>query len=189
MTHALAVLNAHSLQQFMDFSLVHRADYLAAKKRETEQKTLLTPAQNALRPQVNLSLSSGYSSLDEGTGVLNFFSAPGRAPRGPDVGVGVTYQFPPSNNAAHRSADAGAIQRSASRVAHPADVAKHHGCRGHRGGGRAQCRAAVAEGAESGGRLPGRAGGGARKIPVGSGAARGCPDDGRSPDGGGAKPW
>lgn len=99
--HALAALNAHSLQQFLDFSLVHRADYLAAKKRETEQKTLLTPAQNALRPQVNLSLSSGYSSLDEGTGFQNFFSSPGRAPRGPDVGVGVTYLFPPSNNVAH----------------------------------------------------------------------------------------
>jgi outer membrane protein TolC len=96
----LAVLNAHSLQEFFDLALEHRADYLAAKKRETEQKTLLTPARNGILPALNLSLSSGYSSLDEGTGIGNFFAAPGRAPRGPDVGVGVTYQFPPSNNAA-----------------------------------------------------------------------------------------
>ncbi len=96
----LAILNAHSLQQFFDMALVRRADYLAAKKRETEERTLLTRARNAILPQLNLSLSSGYSSLDEGTGVVNFFSAPGRAPRGPDVGVGVTYQFPPSNNVA-----------------------------------------------------------------------------------------
>jgi len=96
----LAVLNSHSLQQFFDLALGRRADYLAAKKRETEQKALLTPARNRILPQLNLNLSTGYSSLDEGTGAVNFFSAPGRAPRGPDVGVGVTYQFPPSNNAA-----------------------------------------------------------------------------------------
>ena len=96
----LAVLDSHSLQQFFDLALGHRADYLAAKKREMEQRTLLTPARNGVLPQLNLNLSTGYSSLDEGTGVANFFSAPGRAPRGPDVGVGVTYQFPPSNNAA-----------------------------------------------------------------------------------------
>ena len=96
----LAVLNAHSLQQFFEMALAQRADYLAAKKREMEEKALLAPARNGILPQLNLNLSSGYSSLDEGTGIGNFFSAPGRAPRGPDVGVGVTYQFPPSNNAA-----------------------------------------------------------------------------------------
>jgi outer membrane protein TolC len=97
---ALAVLNAHSLQEFYSSALERRADYLAARKREREQKTLVTPARNALLPQLNLNLSTGYSSLDEGTGIVNFFSSPGRAPHGPDVGVGVTYQFPPSNNAA-----------------------------------------------------------------------------------------
>lgn len=97
----LAVLNTHPLSQFYDLALAHRADYLAAKKREVEEKTLVTPARKALLPQLNLNLSTGYSSLDEGTGVGNFFSSPGRAPRGPDVGVGVTYQFPPSNNTAY----------------------------------------------------------------------------------------
>lgn len=96
----LAALDSHSLQQFFDMALERRADYLAAKKRETEQKALLVPARNGVLPQLNLNLTTGYSSLDEGTGVASFFSAPGRAPRGPDVGVGVTYQFPTSNNAA-----------------------------------------------------------------------------------------
>ena len=99
-SQALAVLGAHSLQQYYDLALAGRADFLAAKKREMEQKALLSPARNGVLPQLNLSLSSGYSSLDEGSGVGNFFGAPGRAPRGPDVGLGVTYQFPPSNNAA-----------------------------------------------------------------------------------------
>ena len=60
----------------------------------------MAPARNGLAPKLNLKLSTGYSSLDEGTGVANFFAAPGRAPRGPDVGVGVNYQFPPTNNSA-----------------------------------------------------------------------------------------
>ncbi len=97
----LAALNSHSIDDFYNSALEQRADYLAAKKREAEEKTLVTPARNSLLPQLSLNLSSGYSSLDEGTGVGNFFSAPGRAPRGPDVGVGLTYQFPPSNNAAY----------------------------------------------------------------------------------------
>ena len=46
----LEVLSAHSLQQFFDLALERRADYLAAKKREMEQKTLLTSARNGLLP-------------------------------------------------------------------------------------------------------------------------------------------
>lgn len=60
--HALAVLNAHSLQQFFSLALQGRADYLAAKKRETEQKALLVPARNGLLPQLNLNLNTGYQA-------------------------------------------------------------------------------------------------------------------------------
>jgi outer membrane protein TolC len=108
---ALAVLNSHSLQQFFVSALAGRGEYLAARKREMEQRALLTPARNALLPQLNLNLSSGYSSLEEGTSFINYFDSPGRAPRGPDVGVGVTYQFPPSNNAAR-----GALMQAQSNV-------------------------------------------------------------------------
>jgi outer membrane protein TolC len=96
----LAVLNALSVQQYVYLALESRADYLAARKRDEEEKALLTAARNGILPQLNLSLSTGYSSLEAGTGVTNFFGAPAKAPRGPDVGVGVTYQFPPSNNTA-----------------------------------------------------------------------------------------
>ncbi len=96
----LAVLNALSVQQYVHLAMESRADYLAARKREEEEKALLTAARNGILPQLNLSFNSGYSSLEAGTGVTNFFGAPAKAPRGPDLGVGVTYQFPPSNNAA-----------------------------------------------------------------------------------------
>jgi outer membrane protein TolC len=99
-SRALAIVNTNSIQQFFDLALVRRADYLAARKRETEQKTLLTAARNGTLPQLSLNLSSGYSSLDEGTGIVDFFRAPGRAVRGPNLCAGITYQFLPSNNAA-----------------------------------------------------------------------------------------
>jgi outer membrane protein len=108
---ALAILNAHPLQRFFDLALERRADYLADKKREIEQKTLLTPARNATLPQLDLSLNSGYSSLSEGTGFVDFLRSPGRAPRGPDVGAAISYSFPPRNNAA-----LGALMRAQSSV-------------------------------------------------------------------------
>ena len=97
---ALAVLNAHSLQQFLGLALQGRADYLAAKKRETEQKALLVPARNGLLPQLNLNLNTGYSSIDLGGSFGDYISTPGRSAHGPDAGVGVSYRFPPRNNAA-----------------------------------------------------------------------------------------
>ena len=99
-SQVLATINAYSAQQFYGFALAHRADYLAARKRETEAKTLLAPARNGVRSEVDINLSTGYSSLEEGTGIGSFFGAPGRAPRGPDLGISVTYQFPPRNDAA-----------------------------------------------------------------------------------------
>ncbi len=93
-------MDSYSSQQFYDSALEHRADYLAAKKREMEQKALLAPAHNAILPQLNINVSSGYSSLDAGTAFSNFFSSIGHAPRGPDLGAGMTYQFPPSNDSA-----------------------------------------------------------------------------------------
>jgi len=97
---SLAMLNSHTPQEFFSLALARRADYLAASKRETEERALLTPARNAILPRLNLGLSTGYSSLEEGTSIAEYLGAPGRAPRGPDVDIGITYQFPPSNNAA-----------------------------------------------------------------------------------------
>jgi outer membrane protein TolC len=99
-SQASALADTGVVRRFYDLALTNRADYLAAKKRETEQRTLLTAARNATLPQFNLNLGSGYSSLDEGTGFLDFLRAPGRALRGPDVVAGLTYRFPPSNNVA-----------------------------------------------------------------------------------------
>ena len=185
-TRSWRVLNAHSLQQFFDLALEHRADYLAAKKREMEQKTLLTPARNGVLPQLNLNLSTGYSSLDEGTGIANFFSAPGRAPRGPDVGVGVTYQFPPSNNAALgalmlaqsnvRQAELRTLQTSQSIMA--SVVTAVGGVRN----AALQLQRAREAVAASQAALDGER----EKYRLGCGATCRCVDDGRPADGGGA---
>jgi outer membrane protein TolC len=97
---ALAAVGTNPIQNYFDLAITRRADYLAAKKRETEQATLVTAARNGVLPQLNLNLSSGYSSLEEGTGVLDFLRSPGSAVRGPDASAGITYRFPPSKDAA-----------------------------------------------------------------------------------------
>jgi outer membrane protein TolC len=97
---ALAAVEANSLQQYFELAMARRADYLAAKTREKEQSTLVAAARNGVLPQLTLNLSSGYSSLDEGTGVADFFRSPGHAARGPDASAGITYRFPPSNDTA-----------------------------------------------------------------------------------------
>jgi outer membrane protein TolC len=96
----LAALDPKAIQQFFDLAQKRRADYLAAKRRDAEQRALLVAARNTLRPQIDLNLNSGYSSLAEGTGLLDFLRAPGRTVKGPDLGAGITYRFPPSNNTA-----------------------------------------------------------------------------------------
>ena len=97
---ALAAIDANSLQRYFDLAMARRADYLAAKTREKEQSTLVTAARNGTQPQLTLNLSSGYASLEEGTGVSDFFRSTGHAARGPDATAGITYRFPPSNDAA-----------------------------------------------------------------------------------------
>jgi outer membrane protein TolC len=97
---ALAAIDANSLQRYFDLAMARRADYLAAKTREKEQSTLVIAARNGTQPQLTLNLSSGYASLEEGTGVSDYFRSTGHAPRGPDATAGITYRFPPSNDAA-----------------------------------------------------------------------------------------
>ncbi|HUB02714.1 MAG TPA: TolC family protein [Terriglobales bacterium] len=97
---ALSAIDANTIQQYFDLATVRRADYLAAKTREKEETTLLGAARRGTLPQLTLNLSSGYSTLDEGTATADYFHSLGRAPRGPDASAGITYRFPPRNDAA-----------------------------------------------------------------------------------------
>jgi outer membrane protein TolC len=78
----------------------NRADLLAAEQRIDEARTLLAGSRNLTRPQLNLSFNTGYSGLEEGTGVSKFFASPFRGLQGPDAFAGVNYSVPITNNTA-----------------------------------------------------------------------------------------
>jgi outer membrane protein TolC len=87
-------------RRYIELALSQRSDYLAARKRAEAERTLLPQAKNALRPAVDVTLSSGYSGLREGIYPPSYLSALFHGVRGPDAMAGVSYEFAPRNNAA-----------------------------------------------------------------------------------------
>ena len=88
------------VRRYIELALLQRSDYLGAKKRVDAERTLLAPALNALRPSVDLTLSTGYSGLREGLYPWSYFGSAIHGVRGPDATAGVRYEFAPRNNAA-----------------------------------------------------------------------------------------
>lgn len=91
---------APCMDYYADEALQRRADYLASERRYAEAKILLNAAQNRLLPQVNLNLAAGYSGLQEGRQFSDFLAASHVGVPGPTTTAGITYSFPPSNQAA-----------------------------------------------------------------------------------------
>jgi outer membrane protein TolC len=93
-----------ALQYYLEQALSNRADYLASRQRITGSQILATAAQNKLLPQLNLNLQAGYSGLQEGGNMNNFFAASLAGVRGPNTTIGFTYSFPGKNRAGHGAA-------------------------------------------------------------------------------------
>jgi outer membrane protein TolC len=89
-----------AVRHYIELALVERADYLAARKRSDVERAFLAQAKNALLPNVELTLSSGYSGLSEGVYPQSLLAAPFRGVRGVDAVAGVRYHFSPRNNVA-----------------------------------------------------------------------------------------
>lgn len=105
---------ALDLDRVIGGALSERSDYLAAAQRVNEARILRDAARNQLLPQLDVSVSSGYSGLSEGRQLSAFFSGAAANVRGADVVGGITYQFPPRNNLARgRFAEAEARLRQA----------------------------------------------------------------------------
>ena len=91
-----------------------RADLLAAKKRQDSARVIHVAAADLIRPQVDLTFSSGYSGLKEGRRIDRSLIALLSGVRGVDAVAGITYEFPPRNNFAKgRQAEAAAAVRQA----------------------------------------------------------------------------
>jgi len=98
---ALPSETAESIHYYVEQALLRRADYQASRVRVAGQGILLLAARNRLLPQLDLNAFSGYSGLQEGLSVANFYSDAVQGIRGPTAGVGLTYSFPRRNQAAH----------------------------------------------------------------------------------------
>lgn len=102
--------------QYIRYALAQRPDLQALKKQREGNELLEKAAQNALRPQLDLQVSSGLTGLSEGTDIYDFLVSPGHSLRGVDVTAGFTYRFPPARNVA-----GGALQQ-ATAVAHQSEL-------------------------------------------------------------------
>ncbi len=87
-----------SLRFYVEQALQRRADLFAAESRREEADTLRKPARNNLLPQLDLTMSGGYSALQEGRRPDEFLISPFTRSRGPDFVFGLRYSFPRVNN-------------------------------------------------------------------------------------------
>lgn len=97
---ALPTSESVATQEYLDESLQRRADFLAARMREKEARRLLAGATNQLLPSLNLTVTTGYSGLQEGRSLGQIFHAPYAGVQGINGGVGLNYSFPVGNNVA-----------------------------------------------------------------------------------------
>ncbi len=86
--------------EFVSAALNARADMIAANFQVQAARQLLPAARNQLLPQLNLSLSTGYSGLVVGTAYGRPFIAPFNNIRGINVIGSVSYAFPIRNDTA-----------------------------------------------------------------------------------------
>ena len=97
---ALPLRGPDAVQALVDFALTRRADYLAAEKNRAAADVLRQVAANSVRPQMDVTLSTGYSSLRLGRGAGAFLGSPFAGASGPDALVGLRWTRPVANNTA-----------------------------------------------------------------------------------------
>jgi outer membrane protein TolC len=88
------------MEYYSEEALQRRGDYLASQRRYAGTRVLLNAARNRMLPQVNLNLYSGYTGMQEGRQVTDFFSSSFTRVPGPNAAAGITYTFPSGNRAA-----------------------------------------------------------------------------------------
>ena len=93
-------LSPERVRSLIGLALTRRADYLAAEKTREAADVLRRSVGDRLRPQLDLTISGGYSTLREGRHADEFFASPFSRMKGPNAVVGFRYVMPPANNLA-----------------------------------------------------------------------------------------
>lgn len=94
------VRDPDGVQGLVEFALTRRADYLAAEKTRAAASVRRQVAANRVRPQMDLTFSTGYSSLRVGRDAGAFLGSPFGEVSGPDALVGLRWTRPLANNTA-----------------------------------------------------------------------------------------
>ncbi|MCC7243109.1 MAG: TolC family protein [Acidobacteria bacterium] len=89
-----------AVQALIERSLTRRGDYLSAEKRRAAADVLRRVAANHVRPQLDITFSTGYASLRAGRGAGGFLGSPFTQASGPDAVVGLRWNRAPANNTA-----------------------------------------------------------------------------------------
>jgi outer membrane protein TolC len=89
-----------SIEPMIDGALLNRADYLSAQRRVEAARVLRDAATNALLPQIDFTLTAGYTALAEGRDLTSYFASVAKRLAGPDVFGSLSYRFPTRNNLA-----------------------------------------------------------------------------------------
>ena len=99
-THGITPTVHLNLNMLFKQALVKRGDYLAAKKQEKASKILLTAAINNLLPQLDINAGVGYTGLQDGGEVNDFFKSLGHNLDGANYSTGIKLTIPLGNNGA-----------------------------------------------------------------------------------------
>ena len=93
-------LSPERFRSLIGLALTRRADYLAAEKTREAADVIRRSVSDRLRPQLDLTISGGYSSLREGRRPYEFLVSPFERMKGPNAVVGFRYAVTPANNLA-----------------------------------------------------------------------------------------
>ena len=97
---AIPEVSPRIVQKFVNNAMNRRPDLIAAKLRVQSAEQILPAARNQLRPQLNLTLNTGYTGFLEGTGFGRPFGAAFNNVQGLNTYASLNFAFPPRNDVA-----------------------------------------------------------------------------------------
>jgi outer membrane protein TolC len=89
-----------SVEPMIEAALLNRADYLSAQRRVEAARISRDAARNSVLPQVDFTLTAGYTALAEGRALGGYLAAVAKGLAGPDLFGSVSYRFPTRNSLA-----------------------------------------------------------------------------------------
>lgn len=96
-----------ALERYIQLALSQTPELAALRQRRQASKIIVGASRNALKPDLNVTLGTGVSGLDEGGRIDEYLFSPLHSARGADLTGSISYRFPPARDAA-----AGALKQA-----------------------------------------------------------------------------